>query len=330
MLSPSSNPSLCLMTSVALLVAAVTLSPAQVQVTIIASKDNTLYQDVNGALSNGAGEYLFVGSTIQGSIRRAIIAFDIAGNIPQTAVITSVTLTLTMSRTIAGAQQISLYSVLADWGEGTSDAGGNEGSGAPATTGDATWLHRFFSSSLWTNPGGDFTATPSATQTVSGIGVYTWGSTPQMVNDVQQWLNAPSSTAGWVLRGNESVGQTAKRFASKNNLVASVRPQLTVFYQQPVSVKEHTDAPRSCTLVQNFPNPFNPTTAVRYQLPVVSDVKLVVYDILGREVAVLVNERKAPGSYSAMFDGSRLASGVYFYRLAASDVFLTKKLILLK
>jgi hypothetical protein len=70
-------------------------------------------------------------------------------------------------------------------------------------------------------------------------------------------------------------------------------------------------------LGQNYPNPFNPTTAISFQLSSVSEVKLVVYDLLGREVAVLVNERKEPGSYEIKFDGSNLASGVYFYRIQA-------------
>jgi len=75
--------------------------------------------------------------------------------------------------------------------------------------------------------------------------------------------------------------------------------------------------PQRFELSQNYPNPFNPTTVVSYQVPVVSEVKLVVYDMLGREVSVLVNEKRAPGRYDVRFDGSRLASGVYYYRLQA-------------
>ena len=98
------------------------------------------------------------------------------------------------------------------------------------------------------------------------------------------------------------------------------------------SVKDDALAqiPREFRLEQNFPNPFNPTTVVSYQLPVVSEVKLVIYDVLGREVAVPVNEQKAPGSYRVGFDGSRLASGIYMYRLQAGEFVATKRLILLK
>jgi hypothetical protein len=78
--------------------------------------------------------------------------------------------------------------------------------------------------------------------------------------------------------------------------------------------------PGEFALMQNYPNPFNPSTEIRYELAGVSDAKLSVYDLLGREVAVLVNEREAPGSYSVKFDALGLASGVYFYRLHVRQV----------
>jgi hypothetical protein len=88
--------------------------------------------------------------------------------------------------------------------------------------------------------------------------------------------------------------------------------------------------PHAFSLAQNYPNPFNPTTGVRFQVPGVSEVKLVVYDLLGREVAVLVNERKAPGAYEVRFDGSNLASGVYIYRLTAGSFVHSRTMLLVK
>ncbi len=88
--------------------------------------------------------------------------------------------------------------------------------------------------------------------------------------------------------------------------------------------------PAKFDLDQNYPNPFNPTTVISYQLSAVSNVTLRVYDILGREVATLANGRENAGSYSVKFDGSRLASGVYFYRLKAGGFVSVKKLALLK
>ena len=88
--------------------------------------------------------------------------------------------------------------------------------------------------------------------------------------------------------------------------------------------------PGRFALEQNYPNPFNPKTVVSSQLPVASNVKLVVYDLLGREVAVLVNERRAPGDYQDSFNGSALASGVYVYRLTAGSFVQSRKMVLLK
>lgn len=83
-------------------------------------------------------------------------------------------------------------------------------------------------------------------------------------------------------------------------------------------------------LYQNYPNPFNPTTVISYQLSAISDVTLKVYDILGREVATLVNQKQSAGKYSVTFNGNALPSGVYFYRLVAGNDMAVKKLLLLK
>jgi hypothetical protein len=83
-------------------------------------------------------------------------------------------------------------------------------------------------------------------------------------------------------------------------------------------------------LEQNFPNPFNPSTTIQYALPNAGDVRLTVFNVLGQEAATLVNENKPAGTYSVQFDASRLASGLYFYRLQAGSYVEMKKLVLLK
>ncbi len=72
-------------------------------------------------------------------------------------------------------------------------------------------------------------------------------------------------------------------------------------------------------LFQNYPNPFNPTTTIKYEMPKAAYVKLVVYDVLGKEIKVLVDEQKAAGSYIVKFDGSDVPSGVYFYRITFTN-----------
>ena len=132
------------------------LAAAEV-VTLQATRDNTLFENATGALSNGAGEHLFAGATGDKGVRRAVLAFDVADFIPAGSTIDSVRLTLNMNRSQrAGAENFPLYRLLADWGEGTSVAAGQEGGGGPATTGDATWIHTFYASSFWATPGGDF------------------------------------------------------------------------------------------------------------------------------------------------------------------------------
>ncbi len=88
--------------------------------------------------------------------------------------------------------------------------------------------------------------------------------------------------------------------------------------------------PDNFSLSQNYPNPFNPSTVIQYSVRRTGEVKLIVFNTLGREVASLVNEKQSPGTYQVTFDGSALTSGVYFYRLTAGDFSETKKLLLIK
>lgn len=90
------------------------------------------------------------------------------------------------------------------------------------------------------------------------------------------------------------------------------------------------EIPSSFELMQNYPNPFNPSTMINYQLATNSHVTLKVYDLLGREVKTLVNERQTAGAHSVTFNASTLASGVYFYRMEAGNFAKTKKLVLMK
>ena len=113
-------------------------------------------------------------------------------------------------------------------------------------------------------------------------------------------------------------------------------------YGSPISVVNgNNQFVHSFELSQNYPNPFNPTTKIKYSVPGVGTsflsasggmkfVKLIIYDILGNEIATLVNEQKPAGNYEVEFDGSNLSSGIFFYKLTAGDFVLTKKMILLK
>ena len=199
-----------------------------------ASKDNTLFESQTGALSNGAGEFLYAGRVgINGNnlLRRGLLAFDVASALPSGATIETVTLTLRLSNANFAVPQttISVHRVLADWGEGASNAGNPGGTGAASATGDATWMHRFFGDSLWSAPGGDFTPAASASRSVGGIGTYSFSSA-QLAADVQAWSASPAGNFGWILRGDETTPGAARRFDSSENGSAANRPTLTIVY----------------------------------------------------------------------------------------------------
>ncbi len=97
-----------------------------------------------------------------------------------------------------------------------------------------------------------------------------------------------------------------------------------------MSVDNETNPPTDFILSQNYPNPFNPKTKISYQIPELSYVTLKVYDVLGKEVAILVNEEKLIGNYEVEFNAENLPSGVYFYRLQAGSFVETKKMVLMK
>jgi hypothetical protein len=94
--------------------------------------------------------------------------------------------------------------------------------------------------------------------------------------------------------------------------------------------KIFSSVPDKFALSQNYPNPFNPSTTIKFQIKESGTATLKVYDILGKEVSVLVNEKKQPGEYETMFEGFTLPSGVYFYNLTAGDFSETKKMLLIK
>jgi predicted GH43/DUF377 family glycosyl hydrolase len=100
----------------------------------------------------------------------------------------------------------------------------------------------------------------------------------------------------------------------------------------PVSVGDDksVELPRRFSLLPNYPNPFNPSTTIKFDLPTSTEVRLSVYDFLGREVSLLLNERREAGTHELRFDGSGLSSGVYFYRLTAGEYVETKRAVLVR
>ncbi len=139
---------------------------------------------------------------------------------------------------------------------------------------------------------------------------------------------------GYLFAGGYSIDTTYQDI-----LGATITTTTKVFVQvdiapinQTTSVKGSADnnSPRQFLLLQNYPNPFNPSTTISYQLAANGFTTLKVYDAIGREVATLVSELKEAGTYSAQFDGSKLANGIFFARLQSGDKVQLKKMVLLK
>lgn len=208
--------------------------------TLDAAADTVLFaEDDNG--SNGSGSYLFAGNTAGGNNfapRRSLLKFNVS-SLPQGALAISAALTLVENKTIVGAKTFTLHRATAGWSEGTSDSGDPGGIAAAAQMLDATWRFNQVTSTSpyagteWVNPGGDFIATASASASVNSGAPYTWNAAA-MAGDVNAWINDPAINHGWLLKGPEQASTTeAKRFASKDYIIAADRPKLAITYAFP-------------------------------------------------------------------------------------------------
>ena len=159
-----------------------------------------------------------------------------------------------------------------------------------------------------------------------------WGSNiTKTTNGGYSWYNQNCPVPGQILRNNFFVNDNTGYICGYNDTAGSLVLKTTNGGEEVTAVNQNeNEAPREYTLHQNYPNPFNPNTVIKYTLPKKTYVKLSVFDVLGEEVAVLVNEVKQSGTYEKEFDASRLASGTYFYKLTAGDFTQTKKMMLVK
>ena len=198
-------------------------------VTLTSVADNTLYQSDLGNISNGAGTAMFAGTSasLASNIRRAVLRFDVAAGVPAGATITSASLVLNENGSNFDEYVCKVYRVLASWGEGASVATGGQGGGTLAQTGDATWFRRFFPATNWTNAGGDFSTTESASLAIGAGAAFTWTSA-QLASDVQDMLNNPATNFGWLIQGEETSSKTAKRFATREDATPDLRPALII------------------------------------------------------------------------------------------------------
>ncbi len=135
-----------------------------------------------------------------------------------------------------------------------------------------------------------------------------------------------------VITGDENLTADINRGFESYNGDAAAAPVLNVTFEGITTAVENQkqQTPSEFMLSQNYPNPFNPTTTIRYSIARDGYVELKVFNVLGVEEATLVNGPHNAGSYSVLFDASRLASGVYFYQLKAGEQIITRKMLLMK
>lgn len=209
-------------------------------------------------------------------------------------------------------------------------------------------------SSDTTNVAGGIIYVNSSSHTVDGFGniTFPFGTFPALrvleITETRAYLNGTllykesQKSLTWIAKDAAIFQADIDTSSGTSGTVSLIGAELTQFITAPLAVNDKgTNGPNNFVLYQNYPNPFNPTTKIRYTIPAPTSnrvntlVTLKVYNVLGNEVATLVNEEKPAGTYEAEFssksdNGVNLPSGVYFYRLTAGSFIKTQKMLLLK
>lgn len=234
-----------------LALAALSAQAGAATVVLGAGKVSTIFENQPGN-SIGKGPAVFIGGDASGSPRRGLIDFNLAANIPAGATITGVQLTLFLEG-IAGAdstpREIDLHRITADWAHGPTGLGVTQidgtDQGFPAIPPSPTWYERRYQQNQpWATPGGDFSATVSASSLIGQAagGAYSWSSA-QMVADAQAMLDAPSTNQGWeLLNADEWSANSYRVFYTQAWDDTALRPQLQVSYELAAAVPEPASA----------------------------------------------------------------------------------------
>ena len=212
-----------------LLIAQPHLSAAQTAVFMCVGDTSLVEHNPDNNL--GGMAVLPIGRSDTGPIARGLFKFTVADTLPAGSVIRAATLELeVVNRGLSVAREFSVHRLLRAWGEGNKAGGdGEEVFGAPAEAGEATWNARLFPTTLWSEPGAkagaDYISTASATESLSGVGRYSFIST-NLASDVQGWLDNPGTNFGWLVKvRNELQTGTLLSFSSRENVAARLRVQ---------------------------------------------------------------------------------------------------------
>ncbi|MDF1838002.1 MAG: DNRLRE domain-containing protein [Planctomycetota bacterium] len=201
---------------------------------ILAQQDSSIYEDPTGMTASGVGQFGFTGTNNQGDERRYMIQFDVAGAIPAGSTITNARLELHVAQFPPSGVSANYGAHLMNvsWGEGPANGFGQ---GAPAQAGDATWIHRVFPGTNWTNAGGDFSAAASGSSAMNSVGMHSISSAG-LISDVQGFLDTPVANFGWMILCDSGSNRTARGFAAREFSLVAQRPVLVVDYTIPTPV----------------------------------------------------------------------------------------------
>ncbi|MBI5476099.1 MAG: T9SS type A sorting domain-containing protein [Ignavibacteriales bacterium] len=168
------------------------------------------------------------------------------------------------------------------------------------------------------------TANPTNGGTVSGSGTYDHGSSVTVIATAKNIAGSKFQFINWTENGSEVSKNSSYTFTiiANRNLVAN--------FLDITSVKDEGGIPAKFILSQNYPNPFNPTTKIQFSIPKRIYVKLNIYNVLGQEIVMLVDNELSASTYSVDFDATELPNGIYFYKIQAGEFVQTKKMILTK
>lgn len=287
------------------------------EVMLSPSKDNSIYEE--GELSNGAGQYIFTGLTQQENKRRALLQFDLSEAVPEGITVDSATLVLVPSLVKTDGTTVTIYRLNTFWGEGSSDAEGAEGKGAPATNEDATWTKPVASGDPWVKPGGDFDLQPIADTTVS-LGTNAHFKSDFLTLLVNTWIEDPSINYGVIVRGNEIQIGSAIRFNSREFSDSEKLPMLHLYYQGATSALPEQVNPENFSV---YPDISSGDLVIRNSYgPVKGQIEL--YSITG-SLLFSVNQHFSEGEIR--INTNIEESGIYLYRVISEAGILSGKFL---
>ncbi len=252
-------------------------SSTQNSIQIFANKDNTIISDFMSN-SNGEGPFVYVGLSGNGGIRRGLLSFQVF-TLPTSIVVDSVSLTMNCTKIPnISSDTFYLHQLTQHFGEGSSST--QQGGGAQAENGDATWQDAYYDSIDWNTAGGDYDTTQLSTCLIDDFGSFTFQNTSIFTQVVQNWLNSATDGLNLLLKTNEQNTHTLKGFASKES--TDTASFLTIYYHTTSTNILQNNSPKDFLI---FPNPARSNQAIQIQ----ADQKITSVNVYNNHMQLINN-----------------------------------------